>query len=306
MTVRGPVELAFSRRAFAGAAAGLAVFGTSRGEATTPESSDLELRDLRLPGEARVARRALVLVPKHVAPGTRLPVLVLLHGKGEAGNELAGIHAWGDRYGLVRCYERLRRPPIERVLPKANYLTNERRAELNASLGERPFRGLILVCPVTPNPHELGDAPRVLDRYTAWLADTLLPAVREVAPVASGPHAVGLDGCSMGGYVALEVFLRRPELFGSLGTIQGAFGRASAELYARRLARALEARSPCPIHLASSSEDPFRDANELLAARLTRLGIPNVLRVPPGPHNQPWLREVGTLELLLWHDRVLF
>ena len=31
--------------------------------------------------------------------------------------------------------------------------------------------------------------------------------------------------------------------------------------------------------------------------------IANDLQILPGPHDQPWLRESGALEMLLWHDR---
>ena len=101
-----------SRRSFLAAAAASVVAGSApRALARTPESEELQQHDLRLDGDPKLARRALVLVPRHVPPAAKLPLLVLLHGLGETGNELLGIHAWGDRYGLVRCYERLRRPP---------------------------------------------------------------------------------------------------------------------------------------------------------------------------------------------------
>ena len=41
------------------------------------------------------------------------------------------------------------------------------------------------------------------------------------------------------------------------------------------------------------------------AKALGELGVDSELVVIPGPHNQPWLREIGTLEMLLWHDRHL-
>jgi hypothetical protein len=33
------------------------------------------------------------------------------------------------------------------------------------------------------------------------------------------------------------------------------------------------------------------------------LGVKNSLEVTVGAHDQLWLREVGTLTMLLWHDR---
>jgi hypothetical protein len=87
--------------------------------------------------------------------------------------------------------------------------------------------------------------------------------------------------------------------------VQGAFSVAGANRYAQRIADAFARVGPRPVHLESSSGDPYRKPNEALSRRLHALGVPNTLRIPPGPHNQPWLREIGTLEMLLWHDRHL-
>jgi enterochelin esterase-like enzyme len=163
---------------------------------------------------------------------------------------------------------------------------------------------MVLACPVTPNPYRAGGA-RAIARYADWIEEVLLPAVRERAPMAAGPEGTGLDGCSLGGYVAVEVFLRKPELFATLGSVQGALNTASAVRYADGIARAIERVGARPLHLETSSDDPYRRANEALSRALRERGVPNELRVPPGPHDQPWLREVGTLELLLWHERQL-
>lgn len=276
----------------------------SRARADTPSSADLRAIDLRLPGESHVARRALVLVPTHVPQGTRLPMLVLLHGLGETVDERLGIHAWGERYGLVSAYERLLHPPFERTLERQRYLTEEHRQEINASLAARPFGGMVLVCPFTPNPWKL-DGLHTIHRYADWLTGTLIPAVRAQAPVLDGRGACGIDGCSLGGYVGLEVFLRKPEHFGTLGVVQAAISAPGAADYARRIAEATAKAGACPVHVESSTGDPYRSACEELGKQLGRQGVQHELRVIPGPHDQPWLREIGTPEMLLWHDRRL-
>ena len=73
----------------------------------------------------------------------------------------------------------------------------------------------------------------------------------------------------------------------------------------KRPERVVASSGPRPLHLLTSSRDPFREANQRLAAELMRRGVPHQLRVLPGPHDQPWLRESGTLEMLLWHARQL-
>ncbi len=295
------------RRGFiVGCSALLAASGSTRYVgAATPESDDLEQHDLKLDGDPKIAKRSLLLVPKHVPEGTKLPLLVLLHGLGETGNELLGIHAWGDRYGLVKAYERLRRPPVTRAYPKQPWFSDEHLERVNKSLERRAFGGLVIACPVTPNPYKLQPAAKTLDAYADWIEKTLIPAVRDKAPVVSGTRRVGLDGCSLGGYVGIEVFLRKPELFGTFGGVQAAFNVPSAIAYAKRLAKTASDVGPCPIRLGTSSADPYLKANRALSRELTDLGVPNELAVAPGPHNQPWLKEVGTLDMLLWHERKL-
>ncbi|HEY6560748.1 MAG TPA: alpha/beta hydrolase-fold protein [Polyangiaceae bacterium] len=261
--------------------------------------------ELELPGDPKLARRALLLRPRVAPEATAQRVLVLLHGLGETRSEALGLIAWSKLYGLASTYERLASPPLTRTLPKARYLTDARLAELNRDLRERPFAGFWLVCPTTPNPQRLPPAERTLTRYADWLRDSLLPAVRKRLPKPAQPLHVGLDGCSMGGYVALEVFLRKPEIFGTFGGVQSAFGAGAASRYAERIGAALKRAGPRAIHLETSTGDPYRRANEHLSRKLTALGIQNQLRVIPGPHDQAWLREIGTLEMLLFHDRNL-
>lgn len=262
----------------------------------------LDMIDLELEGDRALARRALVLAPKN--QGRHRALLILLHGLGETGSDLLGIHAWGERYGLVRAYERLMKPPVTRENPKLGYLDDERARELNASLEKTPFAGLVMVCPVTPNPYKR-DAAKVFESYGTWLERVLVPAVRRRLGIGDAPLAVGLDGCSLGGYVGLEVLLRRPELFASFGVVQPAIGQASAARYAERLAAAIARVGPIPIHIETSSQDPYREPSKLLSEKLSERSVPNQFRQSSGPHDQPWLREVGTLEMLLWHDRQL-
>jgi pimeloyl-ACP methyl ester carboxylesterase len=266
-----------------------------------PESPELEQHDLVLDGDRRLARRAMVLAPRRMPESGRCPVLVLLHGLGETGNERLGIHAWGHRYGLVLAYERLSHPPVARILREVRYLTNEHALEINRALEAEPFQPVILVCPVTPNPGRHPSASVALDAYAAWVTETLLPAVQRTTTAADLTR-VGLDGCSLGGYVALELFLRRPNRFATLGTVQAAIGSHRAAHYADALLESPGRGTAVPIHVETSTFDPYRKANEALVRELGARGIRADLAVLPGPHNQPWLQEVGTLEMLRWHS----
>ena len=266
-------------------------------------NQDLRLIDLRLDAQPGHAKRALILVPAHGPPGRTYPGLLLLHGRGEVGDELAGIHAWRGPYGLAESYGRLLRSPVRLDAEQSEFMRRPQLDALNAALLRTPFDGLVLICPVTPNPHAEGQPERVLDQYAEWIEDTLLPAVRARAPLGGAPR-LGIDGCSMGGYVAAEVFVRKPQLFQTFGVVQPAIGEFRVARYARHLAAATQA-GLAGIHLQSSTRDPYRQATEALGRQLERLGARHTLSLLPGPHDQRWLRATGTLAMLAWHHGAL-
>ncbi len=295
--------LALSRRALLAGLGGAVALPPGRATAADPWP-DHDLMDLRLPGSRRLGRRTTVWIPK-ACRGAPLPVLILLHGLGETSHERAGAYAWAERYGMASSYQRLLRPPVERGLSRLRYLRASRAEAINRQLTLKPFRGMILVCPYTPNVFKM-NTPRALDDYAAWLVDVVLPEVRARTPARTDTRATGLDGCSLGGFISFKVFQRRPEAFFTIGGVQAAIGAGAARPYAKRFEQIVARHGPRRIHVETSGQDPYHDANVALARELERRGLRHELRVPPGPHNQPWLIEVGTLEMLLWHDRHLW
>ncbi len=251
--------------------------------------------------EGRWANRALLLVPEQARVRRSAPLLVLLHGLGETKNERLGLRAWDDLYGLSSAYDRLCAPPVEPLAEGAGYMTQAKRDALNATLTTRGFDAPIAICPYTPNPYVVMPRHRVLDEYAAWLVERLLPAVRAELGPSLAVTKTGLDGCSMGGYLALEAFLRRPQAFSTLGMVQGAIRKQNAVHYASKLEAAVAGRNPCPIHLSTSTEDPFLEPTNKLYYQLRQRGVASHLETTPGPHNQVWLRQVGTIDMLLWH-----
>ena len=245
----------------------------------------------------------LVVVPRARAAAGTWPVLVLLHGLGETRQERAGLFAWLGPYGLARAWERLKHPPLARE--REDYVSEDEFAALNRSLVKRPFEGAVVVCPFMPNPYSGGDGGNRLERYASAIEQEILPAVRERVSVASRePAQTGIAGVSLGGAVALEVFVRKPALFSTLGTVQGAYGTNLGAIFARRIAEA-EAAPGRAVYVSTSQGDPYRAANERLARALEQRAVPTRLSVRKGPHSQGWLLEIGSLELLLWHDRAL-
>jgi hypothetical protein len=272
------------------------------GAVMAADLADIEERELEVPGE-RLASRCLLLLPR--VPSGRERLLVLFHGLGETVSQSLGIRAWADRYGLLAAHARLSRPPVSRTLPEVKYLTDERLVALNQALGAAPFRGLALACPFTPNVFRQPSTAAALDRYAAWIVDGLVPVVSKELGRSREDLAPAVDGVSLGGYVSLEVFLRRPEAFAAVGSTQGAFRPALADVYALRFEKAFEKVGRKPVRVATSGWDSGRAASERLSKLLGERGIDATLSVPPGPHDQRWLREVGTLELLYHYDRIL-
>jgi len=278
------------------------LFATS---ARAAESTLLSVRELSLSKPGRFGQKCLLLRPARVPETEALPLLVLFHGLGETGSEALGIRAWYDRYGLPQAYARLSAPPIERTLPRERYLTDERLLELNRELSARPFPDVAMVCPFTPNVFKQHPSAPFLDRYADYIEQRLLPAVRAATPISSGPEHCGVAGVSLGGYVALEVYLRKSSLFSALSGVQAAISVAAVEQYARRFAELKTSTSEARIQLVTSTLDPFRDASQRLAKRFAERDVSATLLCPSGPHDQRFLREAGTLEMLLFQASAL-
>jgi pimeloyl-ACP methyl ester carboxylesterase len=283
--------------------AGLAALAGSTLARARTVPSDLALHDFAFDRTWPFVHRAMVLAPTHLPADTKVPVLVLLHGLGEAKEgHASGTFAWLDRYGAGSSYARLRSPPLASV-EKRKDLTDDRATTLNAELAARPFGGLVLVCPFTPNVWSFKSTEMALDKLTEFITGDLMSRVgREIA--VADTTRVGLDGCSLGGFVALEVFARKAERFATVGVVQPAISSRGVPRYADVIAAALR-NAPLGVHVESSKADPYlRVSQELVDALGTRSVTADFI-APPGPHDQPFLRDVGTLEMLLWHDKAL-
>lgn len=271
--------------------------------ATDAPPQDLKILDLTVDGDRFLGNRFTLAVPRHLGKDEKVPLLIALHGAGETVDQRTGAYAFVERYGLGTAYDRLRRAPVARTLTKLDYFGDAALTDLNASLKLKPFRGLAIACPYIPNiARTKDDVPKMLDRYAAWIADVVLPRARKEAPVYTDAAHTTIDGVSLGGLVGGEVFLRRPDLFGGWGCVQGAMGAFRIASYADKLA-AIARKTPKDIHLETSTNDPFLADTRRLAELLKKANVPNELVVYPGPHDQAWLRESGTLAMLLFHDR---
>jgi dienelactone hydrolase len=239
-----------------------------------------------------------------VNKGERLPLVVAFHGKGEQklGVE-RGYRAWVERYGLVPAYEAL----LGGVLVREAFgglVRDAQLSALNADLKERAFKGVLVVGVYTPDLMAEVDHPERIDAYAAWVAQKLVPKAQRMFPVLSQePRTAGVDGVSLGGMVALEVGLRHPEVFATVGTMQPAIRGREAELAAR--AEAAQKRFPQTLRLLSSDHDPLLGTTRKLSEELRKRHVAHTLEVTPGAHDYAFNQGPGAIQLLYFHDRAL-
>jgi len=247
--------------------------------------------------------RAVVVVPTWGTAEARYPVVVALHGRGEAQKAPAdGAMGWPRDYAMVRAIDRLRVPPL-RDSDYEGFVDRARVAAQSASLAARPFGGVIVACPWLPDvrPAATGDIS-ALGRY---LLDVLLPRVRRDTPALPSPEATGIDGVSLGGILALRIGLTSPEAFGAVGGIQAALSEGQNSEWTA-LAQAARARRPgMKLRLLTSHDDYFHDVNTGLSQAWRAAGVAHDFADVPGPHDYIFNRGPGSIELLLFHDRAL-
>jgi poly(3-hydroxybutyrate) depolymerase len=226
------------------------------------------------------------------------PILVALHGRGEAGRGLeAGARGWRDDYQLDRAHQRLHAPPLTRD-DFHGFVDAERLARLNASLRVAPYRGLAVACPYAP---ALADrSAKGAGPFARFVTKELLPRVRAQLGATPDRARTGIDGVSMGGRLALLVGLSHPDVFASVGALQPAIGTADAPWLAD-----MAKKAGVTLRLVSSHDDPFLEAVQALSRALDERAVAHQLTVTPGPHDYVWNRGPGSYEMLMWHERVL-
>lgn len=288
------------------AAAAVACSRSERASGGSPppaaSSPNVRLLEWDLGAQSFGQARAVVVVPAWGGPDARFPVLVALHGRGEAVKPPAeGAMGWPRDYAMVRAIDRLRAPPL-READYEGFVDARRMVDANVSLAKQPFGGMIVACPWLPDvrPAATGD----IAAYARFVLDVLLPRVRKETPAIATPGATGIDGVSLGGVTALRIGLTLPDSFGAVGGIQPAFDGQTADWLA--VVQAARARHPSmKLRLLTSHDDYFRDSITAVSRAWTAAGVAHDFADVPGPHDYVFNRGPGSIELLLWHDRHL-
>jgi enterochelin esterase-like enzyme len=247
----------------------------------------------------------VVAIPEGASAVHRLPVLVALHGRGESlkGPKL-GARGWVDDYSLGVAVRRLAEPPLLRG-DLLGFTTEAHLGELNARLAERPFQGLIVVCPYLPDAFRGGHADSDGRAFAGFVVDEVLARVYREAPALGTAATTAIDGVSLGGRASLLVGLLRPEAFGSVGALQPALDDDEVEHFTELAARAHRTSPALKLRLVTSDRDYFLEPTKNLAHSLGARGVPHQLDVVVGPHSYEWNRGPGVYEMLLFHDRAL-
>jgi putative tributyrin esterase len=135
------------------------------------------------------------IIPASIAANQKLPVLYLLHGAG------GGFRDWSN-YSDVAGY-----------------------AE----------RGLILVMPEGNNSYYTNSADRPHDRYEDYIVHDLIADVEQRLPAAPGRTHRAIVGVSMGGFGAIVLALKHPDLFIFAGGLSSALDVPSRPFSIKRV-----------------------------------------------------------------------
>lgn len=273
------------------------------GGVTQPPAPVTRLLEWRFDEPGALSPHVVIVMPEGAPASARFPVVIALHGRGEAlKGPGAGPFGWPRDYALVRAYERLLAPPLTKA-DFEGFVTDEDLAQKNRDLAAQPFRGLVVVCPYLPDLNLTSDGDA--RAYGRFLVQRLLPRVRGELPVLRTREATGIDGISLGGAIALRVGLLNADVFGAVSGLQPAIQESQAQEWADLARLALGKRPGLKLRLLTSQGDYFKGAVTRAADAMRAAKVPHDFALVPGPHDYIFNRGPGSLELLLWHDRVL-
>jgi enterochelin esterase family protein len=118
------------------------------------------------------------------------------------------------------------------------------------------------------------------------------------------PASWAIVGESLGGEFAMSVGLRRPEIFGTIGSISGSLVPAAGEgipgfdqRFGPALARAGVSKEFRLIWVGCGTNDPVCRGSRAFVQRLEKAKVPHVWREFAGAHSAPVFRR-EVLELL--------
>lgn len=241
---------------------------------------------------------AIVGIPRDLAPGDRLPLVVLLPGgHHNMQRHDQGCWGWWSEYRLGELDEALRRGAVDDT--DFRRMARPRDLELfNAALASTPYRGAVYVTPWVVGRQKVLAPHGAM--VTPFLRD-LVERARAELPVLPLREATGLGGMSTGGMWTLYSGPALADLFGTLIATQ-----PFTEELLRELRAALRGQTaPQRLRMVTSDHDHQRDPTYELAAALRADGIEHELFEYHGGHSALFAAGPGGLDALLHFDRAL-
>ena len=194
-------------------------------------SSNVRMQDVTFhPSALGRDTRYRVILPTNLTPASKLPVVYLLHG----GN--GDFRDWSNHTEVAHF------------------------AEL----------GLVLVMPDGDESWYTNSAERPQDRYEDYITQDLVADVENRFPVAAGRAHRAVMGISMGGFGAVKLALRHPELYAFAGGLSAALDAPGRPFSVARIGQYRHYRSIFgAVDSASRRDnDPFVLANAADAAKM--------------------------------------
>jgi iron(III)-salmochelin esterase len=233
-------------------------------------------------------------------PRKRYPLVIAFGGAGECARPpREGALAWMHYYKTDEAVRALDRNRLDardfRGLVSVAHLK-----AFNRRLKQQPYEGLILACPYSPPLPFAGG--RELPEYEAYIIDELILALKKRYRV--DPGRIGVDGVSMGGARSMYYGFKYPEIFASIGSLQGAFG-SFLETYADLVHAKRHTLKKRSIQLVTSDRDPLAPSVEKLHRLLLQNGITHRYQVLTGPHDYIFNQGPGSIAILMFHNEAL-
>jgi hypothetical protein len=241
---------------------------------------------------------AIAGIPKDLAPGERLPLVILLPGgHHNMQGHVTGVWGWWCEYMLGDTDAALRRG---RLGPRdfMGYVRPNELDAYNAWLSSMPFRGLIYLTPWVVG-RQLDPAPHGL--MVAEFLRELVARARAELPVLPTREATGVGGMSSGGLHAIYAGSVCSDLFSTIIATQ-----PFTEELVRPLHRIVLARQrPQALRLVSSVDDHQKKSTVELSEALRADGIAHEYGEYPGAHSAAFAAGPGGIDALLHFDRSL-
>jgi len=125
--------------------------------------------------------------------------------------------------------------------------------------------------------------------YEVFVLSDLLPAIESQFRVSAVRSSRAIGGLSLGGYWALKIAFKHPELFAAVGGYSPLVSRGLGD-DPLALASAPNGLNSLRIALDVGDGDPLRDESKLLARTLLAHGVAVSLTIQPGTHNRAYWR----------------